>query len=78
MMPLGIKTDPTPGVTSRNQRNRDVELIFLGKWLRWEIQGHIGPLVNSLKLKKFADNKFDYDENGIKFSKRVENTVGKG
>ena len=27
MMPLGIKTGPTPGVTSWNQRNKDVEFI---------------------------------------------------
>ena len=26
-MPLGIKTGPTPGVTSLNQRNKDVEFI---------------------------------------------------
>ena len=26
-MPLGIKTGPTPGVTSVNQRNKDVEFI---------------------------------------------------
>ena len=26
----------------------------------------------------FADDNFKLDENGIKFSKRVENTVGKG
>ena len=30
------------------------------------------------KLKKFADDKFKFNENGRKFSKRVENTVGKG
>ena len=30
------------------------------------------------KLKKFADNNFKFNENGIKLSKRVENTVGKG
>ena len=30
------------------------------------------------KLKDFADNNFKFDENGTKFSKRVENTVGKG
>ena len=30
------------------------------------------------KLKKFADNNFEFDENGRKFSKRVENTVGQG
>ena len=26
----------------------------------------------------FADNNFKFDENGKKFSKQVENTVGKG
>ena len=30
------------------------------------------------KLKVFADDKFTFDENGRRFSKRVENTVGKG
>ena len=30
------------------------------------------------KLKEFADDSFRFDENGGKFSKRVENTVGKG
>ena len=29
-------------------------------------------------MKEFADDNFIFDENGIKFSKRVENTVGKG
>ena len=33
--------------------------------------------LDSSKLKEFADN-FNFDENGRKFSKRVENTVGKG
>ena len=28
--------------------------------------------------KKFADDNFKFDENGRKFSERVENTVGKG
>ena len=32
----------------------------------------------SAKLKKFADDNFKYYENGRKFSKWVENTVGKG
>ena len=31
-----------------------------------------------LKLKEFADDNFEYNENGRKFSKRVENTVEKG
>ena len=30
------------------------------------------------KLKEFADDNFKLDENGRKFSKRVENTKGKG
>ena len=30
------------------------------------------------KLICFADDNFEIDENGRKFSKRVENTVGKG
>ena len=30
------------------------------------------------KLKQFADDNFIFDENSRKFSKRVENTVGKG
>ena len=29
-------------------------------------------------LKEFADDNFRFDESGRKFSKRVENTVGKG
>ena len=28
------------------------------------------------KLKEFADDNFEFDENGGHFSKRVENTVG--
>ena len=30
------------------------------------------------KFKQFADDNFKYDENSRKFSKQVENTVGKG
>ena len=30
------------------------------------------------KLKQFADDNFKFDENSRKFSKRVQNTVGKG
>ena len=35
-------------------------------------------ILDSFKLKQFADNNFEFDENNIKFSKWVENTVGKG
>ena len=43
----------------------------------------LNPLPNnkfsdSSKLKVFADYNFKFDENGRNFSKRVENTVGKG
>ena len=29
-------------------------------------------------MKEFADDNFEFDQNGRKVSKRVENTVGKG
>ena len=35
-------------------------------------------LLDSSKLKKFGDNTFKSDKNCIKFSKRLENTAGKG
>ena len=34
--------------------------------------------LDSSKLKDFAHDNFEFDENGSKLSKRVENTVGKG
>ena len=35
-------------------------------------------ILNGSKLKQSADDNFKFDENSRKFSKRVENTVGKG
>ena len=35
-------------------------------------------ILDSSKLKEFAANNFKVDENGRKFSKWIENTVGKG
>ena len=35
-------------------------------------------ILDSSKLKEFADENFKFDKNGRKLSKRVENTVGKG
>ena len=35
-------------------------------------------ILDRSKLKQSADDNFEYDENSIKFSKQVENTVGKG
>ena len=34
-------------------------------------------ILDSSKLKESADDNFKFDENGRKFSKRVENTIGK-
>ena len=36
------------------------------------------PILDSSKLKEFADNNLKFDKNGRKFSKPLENTVGKG
>ena len=35
-------------------------------------------MLDSSKLKEFSDDNFKFDENGRKFFKQVENTVGKG
>ena len=35
-------------------------------------------ILDSSKLTEFADDNFQFDENGRKFSKPVENTAGKG
>ena len=38
----------------------------------------LSQILDSSILKEFADHNFKFDENGRKFSKQVENTVGKG
>ena len=35
-------------------------------------------ILDSSKLREFADDNFKFDENAREFSKRVENAVGKG
>ena len=35
-------------------------------------------ILDSSKLEEFADDNFKFSENGRKFSKRIEKTVGKG
>ena len=45
------------------------------------VQNSVVPkrqILDSSKLEEFADNNFEFDGNGRKSSKRVENTVGKG
>ena len=39
---------------------------------------NLSQILNSSKLKDFADNNLEFDENGRKLSKQVENTVGRG
>ena len=44
-----------------------------------EEQCQINPFPNDkFSLKEFLDDNFEFNENGRKFSKRVENSVGKG
>ena len=38
----------------------------------------IKEILDSSKLKDFAVYNFNFDDNGRKFSKQVENTIGKG
>ena len=35
-------------------------------------------ILDTTKLEEFVDNSIKFNENGIKFSKREEKTVGKG
>ena len=37
-----------------------------------------GKFLDFSKLKELGDDNFELDENGRKFSKQAENTVGKG
>ena len=58
----GVKFDPTPGVTS----------------FTWDYPFPKQQILDSSKLKEFADDNFKVDENGRKSFKRIENIVGKG
>ena len=49
----------------------------------WVSEGSTGSflkrqILDSSRLKEFADDNFKFDENARKLSKHVENTVGKG
>ena len=59
-------------VTTRDQLVKDLYHSFFFKPFPKR------QILDSSKLKEFADDNFKFDENGRKFSKRVENTVGKG
>ena len=52
------------------------EYTKLGLGLRYSFPKR--QILDSSKLKAFAEDNFKFNENGRKLSKRVENTVGKG
>ena len=56
--------------TAHSDKSRSFSAHALTHY-KWQI-------LDSFKLKAFADDNFKFDENGRKLSKRVENTVGKG
>ena len=54
---------------------------MVGKTQGCVVKGELSPkrhILDSSKLKGFADNNFKFHENGRKYSKREENIVGKG
>ena len=54
-------------------------MIFLiSFWLLGSLTLSKRLILDSSKLKRFADDNFKFDENGGKFFRFVENTVGKG
>ena len=56
-------------------------LFFLSRTLHTVVltlPSHKQQNLESSKLKEIVDDKLSFDENGRKFSKRIENTVGKG
>ena len=61
----------------------DTKIYSTGKFQDFTARYIIKPfpkqqILDSSKLKKFADDNFEFDKNGKKFFKQVENTVGKG
>ena len=46
--------------------------------MNWTLTFPKRQILDSSKLKESADDNFKFNENGRKFSKLVENTVGKG
>ena len=66
-------------------QKRPCRLQMLSIWTRLElclvVKSKPFPkpqILDSFKLKVFAYDSFKHDENGAKFSKRIENTVGNG
>ena len=61
----------------KNAGHQDLLLFSVSKSLLPKGCSHFPKqqFLDSSKLKEFADNKFKFDGNGRKFSKRVENIV---
>ena len=55
-----------------------LNLKFLVKFILFFLPFPERHILDSFKLKEFADDNFKFNENGEKLSKRVENTAGKG
>ena len=54
-----------------NEKSRTQNVSFLNHFPKQQI-------LDSSKVKDYADGNFKFDENGRKFSQRIENTVRKG
>ena len=68
----GVKPWYTLQCTKTSDKSQADNLLF------WLIPLPDDKILDRSKLKQSADNNFEFDENSRKFSKRVENTVGKG
>ena len=58
------------------KRGKDME--FIGQGFGFYVNPFPNDKFYTLPNRKFADDNFKLDENGRKFFKRVENTMGKG
>ena len=65
---LKKKTDEASNIDNWDVKNLNSHLQLISR----------RQILDSSKLKEFADDNFKIDENGRKLSKQVENTVGKG
>ena len=64
-----------------NRAMESAEEYQIARWF-YSVHSAIKPfskqyILDSSKLKDFADDNSEFDENGGKFSERIENTVGK-
>ena len=75
------KNNSQVGIEPAMSRLQILEFEQIQYFVVWCIAVNPFPkrqILDSSKLKDFADENFIVDENGGKFFKRIENTVGKG